>query len=54
MTKAPKIEIKCEQCGKQQPEDRNASNENWAVFDCHQKCECGGRFVMYIDGKKLG
>lgn len=23
------------------------SNENWNVYDCNQKCECGGKFAMH-------
>lgn len=54
MAKAPKIEFKCENCGKLQPKNDEKSNENWAVFDCKQQCECGGKFVMYMDGQKVG
>lgn len=34
MAKSPKIEMKCEKCGKPQPKDDKQSNENWSVFDC--------------------
>lgn len=54
MAKAPKIEFKCENCGKPQQKNEQQSNKNWAVFDCKQKCECGGKFVMYMDGQKVG
>ena len=54
MAKSPKIEMKCEKCGKPQTKDDKQSNENWSVFDCKQTCECGGKFVMYIDGQKVG
>lgn len=54
MAKAPKIEFKCENCGKSQKKNEQQSNKNWAVFDCKQKCECGGKFVMYMDGQKVG
>ncbi len=53
MRKKTKFEIKCEKCGKPQPKNENTSNENWSVFDCNVKCECGGKFATYIDGKKI-
>lgn len=34
----------CDKCGKPQPKNDKDSNENWEVFDCNQKCECGGIF----------
>lgn len=36
----------CENCGKQQKPNFEKSNSNWNVYDCNQKCECGGKFVM--------
>lgn len=54
MAKEPKIEFKCEKCGKPQPRDEKKSNGNWDVFPCNQKCECGGKFVMYMNGQKVG
>lgn len=54
MAKMPKFERKCEKCGKPQPKDEKQSNKNWNVFDCNAKCECGGKFVTYIDGQKMG
>lgn len=54
MAKAPKMEMKCEKCGKPQPKDDSKSNENWNAFRTGQRCECGGEYKMYIDGKKLG
>lgn len=49
-----KIEMKCEKCGKPQRKDAEKSNDNWSVFNSNQRCECGGKFVMYIDGQKVG
>ena len=49
-----KIEFKCENCGKPQQKNEEQSNKNWSVFDCKQKCECGGKFAMYINGQKVG
>lgn len=49
-----KIEMKCEKCGKPQQKNHDKSNKNWNVYDCNQKCERGGKFVMYIDGQKVG
>lgn len=54
MTKAPKFENKCEKCGKPQPKDEKQSNGNWDVFSCNQTCECGGKFVTYVNGQKMG
>lgn len=54
MAKALKIEFKCENCGNPQPKDEKQSNENWNVFSCNQKCKCGGKFVMYVNGHKGG
>ena len=48
-----KIEFKCNKCGKPQPKNAEKSNENWNVFDCNEKCDCGGKFVMCFEGKPL-
>lgn len=53
MAKTPKMETKCEKCGKPQKKNERMSNKNYDVFDCNQKCECGGKFVMYIDGQRI-
>lgn len=49
-----KMESKCARCGKTQPKNEEQSNKNFDVFDCNQKCKCGGRFVMYVNGQKVG
>ena len=54
MANKPVIEFRCEKCGKPQPKNEEQSNENWNVYDCNQKCECGGKFCMFIDGHKIG
>lgn len=54
MAKVPRMEMKCDKCGNPQSKNKEKSNENWNVFDCNQKCGCGGKFVMYINGQKLG
>lgn len=54
MPKKPKIEFKCEKCGKSQLKDEAQSNRNWAVFNCDETCECGGKYAMYVDGQKIG
>lgn len=43
--KYPKMVRYCEKCGALQKPDEKKSNENWKVFDCKEKCECGGKFV---------
>lgn len=43
--KYPKMIRYCEKCGALQKPDEKKSNENWEVFDCNVKCECGGKFV---------
>lgn len=48
------IEMKCEKCGKPQKKNEKQSNENWSVFNTNETCECGGKFCMFIDGKKVG
>lgn len=48
-----KTEMKCEKCGKLQNKDKEKSNTNFSVFDCKQKCECGGKYVLYQNGKKM-
>lgn len=34
----------CEKCGKPQKPSTDKSTANWNVYDCHEKCECGGKF----------
>lgn len=52
MAKELKIEHKCEKCGKPQPRNEEKSNENWDVYDCNKTCECGGKFITYMNGQK--
>lgn len=52
MEKKTTFEVKCEKCGKPQPRNEERSNKNWAVYDCNQMCECGGKFVTYMNGQK--
>ena len=47
------FEFKCNKCGKPAKQDDAKSNENWRAFKCGEKCECGGTFVLHIDGKPL-
>lgn len=54
MPKKPDNEFKCEKCGKLQSRNEEQSSEYFGVFDYNQKCECGGKFDMYIDGHKIG
>lgn len=49
-----KMKSKCEKCGKPQSKNEEQSNKNFDVFDCNHKCKCGGRFVMYMNGQKVG
>ena len=48
-----KFEIKCEKCGKPQQKNEKMSNGNWNVYDSNEICECGGKFVLYCNGKKV-
>lgn len=48
------MEFKCEKCGKPQPRNEKESSKNWNSYDCNQVCECGGKFVMYVNGQKAG
>lgn len=43
----------CEKCGALQRSDTNKSNANWQVFDSHERCECGGKFVPSFLLKKM-
>lgn len=54
MAKTPNIKSICSNCGKPQPINKEKSNQNWNVYDCNQKCECGGKFVMFIGKEKIG
>lgn len=51
MGKRQKVKIlsRCEKCGKPQEPDKEQSTELFEVFDCHEKCDCGGKFVMCLD-----
>lgn len=52
--KEKEVQFKCDKCGKLQSENKEKSNQNWAVFDCNKKCECGGTFKMFIGGVPIG
>lgn len=45
-----KIKMICEKCGKPQKPSADKSTTNWNVYDCYEKCECGGKFVMKFGG----
>ena len=49
-----KIEMLCKECKKPQTPNKTKSNKYWGVYDLKQKCECGGRYTMHIDGRALG
>lgn len=51
--KKNQMEMLCENCKKPQPKDESQSNENWSVFSNGTLCECGGKFVLHMDGEKL-
>jgi len=52
-TKKNPFESKCNKCGKYQIPDKNRGNDNFTVYPCNEKCECGGEYVMYINGTCL-
>ena len=52
--KRPKVEFKCKLCGSEQSKNEEESTPNWSVYDCKQKCVCGGDYVMHLDGKPMG
>lgn len=56
MAKRKEIDIsfRCEKCGKPQKPSTELSTGNFVAFDCHEICECGGKYVMYIGGEKIG
>lgn len=47
-----KISFRCEKCGKIQESDKERSTGYFEVFDCHERCECGGKLVMYLGDEK--
>ena len=47
------IEFKCNKCGKLQQKNDDSSNDNFDIFDCDKKCECGGIFSMFINGQEV-
>lgn len=47
------FEFRCDKCGAYAEKDPAKSNKSWNAFKCGEKCECGGTFVMWIDGKPL-
>lgn len=49
----PVIEFRCNKCGAPQPRDEEMSRPNWNVYKNHTLCQCGGKFVMWIDGQPL-
>ena len=51
---AIEFEMKCNKCGKPAKQDDEKSNENWRAFKCGVKCECGGTFVLWLNGKPMG
>ena len=48
------FEFKCNRCGKRPEKNDEKSNENWSVYNCKQKCPCGGEYVMWVYGEPLG
>lgn len=56
MGRKSKYEVKpvCKECGKEQNQNKDLSNENWNVYDT--KCpECGGKIdvSLYENGIKV-
>ena len=51
--KKPKFEIKCIKCGKPQQKNEEKSNENWNAYDANARCDCGGEYVVHINGEPL-
>lgn len=39
----------CEKCGKRQKPEREKSTMRFDYYDCHERCECGGKFVMKME-----
>lgn len=51
--KKNQMEMLCENCKKPQQKDETQSTVNWQVFNSSDRCECGGKFVLHMDGEKL-
>jgi hypothetical protein len=47
------ISSRCEKCGKSQESSKEQSTVLFEVFDCHENCKCGGKFIMCIDEEKM-
>lgn len=52
MSKA-KLIFACNKCGKPQLKNEKQSNNNWEVYPANQKCECGGKFTLFIRKDKI-
>lgn len=39
------VQLVCDKCGAMQKPDTGKSNSNWQVFDCGERCKCGGKFA---------
>ena len=42
--KTTKIQFKCDKCGKILEKCEKDSKKQWAVYNVHKPCECGGKF----------
>ena len=51
MARRIKAEMRCNKCGRPHYKNEEKSIEQWSVYDCDAKCECGGRFVIWLDGE---
>lgn len=47
-------ENKCNKCGKEQPENQLLTAKHGiTIYDCNLECPCGGKFVLWVNGKPL-
>lgn len=47
------FESRCNKCGKEQEQDVSKSTENWKCYPCGVKCDCGGEYVTWLNGKPI-
>jgi hypothetical protein len=40
------IEMRCEKCDRKQPIDKGRSDASFMVYDCHERCVCGGKYII--------
>lgn len=50
--KKPVFENKCHLCGK--PQTPTLTDDGYKQYKCGEKCSCGGEFMLYLRGERIG